>query len=211
MTTILDSELNPSILVSLNYCRSAKRSGFYTRFFYFGGEVGRVVELATVVDKDADRLVSEIWKLLEPVAASGGMEILEVEYRRESAGWVLRVFIDNEKGVAVDDCALFSRMAGDVLDVADVIPTAYNLEISSPGLNRPLRKWEHFKRHIGDIIEIRTIAPLQANRRNYKGILKDATQESVVIESDAMDFTVPLLLIERARLLYFETKKRGPQ
>jgi len=167
--------------------------------------------LAPAVDKDAGRLVSEIWKLLEPVAASAGMEILEVEYRRESAGWVLRVFVDNEKGVAVDDCAMFSRMAGDVLDLADVIPNQYNLEISSPGLNRPLRKWEHFQKHIGDIIEIRTIAPLQAGRRNYKGMLKEATPESVVVESDGEDFTVPLLLMERARLLYFETKKRGPR
>lgn len=167
--------------------------------------------MAQLVDKDAERLISEIWNLLGPIAASEGMEILDVEYRRESAGWVLRVFIDNEKGVAVDDCAAFSRVAGDVLDVADLIPTTYNLEISSPGLNRPLRKWEHFQKHIGDIIEIRTIAPLQLNRRNYKGVLKETSPERVIIECEGKDYLVPLSLIERARMLYFETKKRGSQ
>jgi ribosome maturation factor RimP len=156
--------------------------------------------LAQLVEKDDNRLVREIWDLLEPVVVSQGMEILEIEYRRESIGWVLRIFIDSENGVSVDHCATISRVAGDVLDVADLIPTSYHLEVSSPGLDRPLRKWEQFQKHVGDIVEIRTVAPLQA-RRNFKGPLKEASPEQVVVECDGKEYTIPLPLIERARLL----------
>ncbi len=100
------------------------------------------VELKPGTGTRDEPLIDRIWSLLEPVARSEGMEILEVEYRRESIGWVLRLFIDREEGVSVDDCARVSRVAGDLLDVADMIPNPYHLEVSSPGLNRPLRKWE---------------------------------------------------------------------
>ena len=136
--------------------------------------------------------------------AAQGMEILEIEYRRESAGWVLRIFLDSERGISVEDCAEISRIAGDLLDVADLIQTPYNLEVSSPGIDRPLRKLEHFQKYIGDIIEVRTISPIQ-NRRNFKGELKEASSEGVVIECEARNYSIPMSLIERARLLYFES------
>jgi ribosome maturation factor RimP len=158
-------------------------------------------------DREEDNLVEEIWNLVEPVIASEGMEILEIEYRRESIGWVLRIYIDNERGVSVDDCATISRIAGDVLDVADLIRNSYNLEVSSPGLDRPLRKWEQFQRYTGDIVEIRTTSPIQ-NRRNFKGLLKEASPDQVVIEINGKNQAIPMLLIERARLLYFESMKR---
>jgi len=167
-----------------------------------------VAGLDKTVNKEAGRLLVEIWELLEPVVATEGMEILEIEYRRESIGWVLRIFIDSEKGISVDDCASISRVAGDVLDVADLIPNSYNLEVSSPGLNRPLRKWEHFQTNIGNVVEIRVIAPVQQARRNFKGILKEASPEQVVVECDGKDSAIELALIERARLLYFESMKR---
>jgi len=162
--------------------------------------------------KEEDHRIEDLWSLLEPVVASAGMEILEIEYRRESIGWVLRIYIDSEKGVSVDDCATTSRIVGDVLDVADLIPSSYHLEVSSPGLDRPLRRCEHFRKHTGDIVEIRTTSPLQ-NRRNFKGLLAEASSEQVVIEieSEGKSHTIPLLLIERARLLYFESVNRKSQ
>jgi ribosome maturation factor RimP len=167
--------------------------------------------LSQYVNKEEEHLITdEIWNLLRPLVTSEGLEILEIEYRRESIGWVLRIYLDNEKGVSVDDCAAISRIAGDVLDVADLIPNAYNLEVSSPGLDRPLRRWEHFQRYTGDIVEIRTTSPLQ-DRKNFKGLLKEASPEQVVIESDGKSHIIPLLLIERARLLYFESLKRKSQ
>ena len=163
--------------------------------------------MAQQLKKEEDELVSEIWNLLEPVIAAQGMEILEIEYRRESAGWVLRIFLDSERGISVEDCAAISRIAGDLLDVADLIQNPYNLEVSSPGIDRPLRKLEHFQKYIGNIIEVRTISPIQ-NRRNFKGELKEASSEGVVIECDARSYSIPLPLIERARLLYFESMER---
>jgi ribosome maturation factor RimP len=160
--------------------------------------------LAEQLKKEEDELVSEIWNLLEPVIAAQGMEILEIEYRRESAGWVLRIFLDSETGISVEDCAQVSRLAGDLLDVADLIRPSYNLEISSPGIDRPLRKLEHFQKYIGNIIEVRTVSAIQ-NRRNFKGKLKGASSEGVLIECDAVSYSIPMSLIERARLLYFES------
>ena len=159
------------------------------------------------MDREEDHRVEEIWSLLEPVIASAGMEILEIEYRRESIGWVLRIYIDSERGVSVDDCASVSRTVGDVLDVSEVIRNSYNLEVSSPGLDRPLRRWEQFQKHIGDVVEIRTISPLQ-DRRNFKGLLREASPERVVVESEGKNHDIPLTLVERARLLYFESAKR---
>ena len=157
--------------------------------------------------KKEDELIGEIENLLEPVVSSQGMEILGVEYRRESAGWVLRIFLDSERGVSVEDCAEISRVAGDVLDVADLIQIPYNLEVSSPGVDRPLRKPEHFEKVIGDIIEVRTISPVQ-NRRNFRGELKETSPEEVVLECDKRSYSIPMSLVERARLLYFESMER---
>ena len=157
--------------------------------------------------KKEDELIGETWNLIEPVIAAQGMEILEIEYRRESVGWVLRIFLDSERGISVEDCAEISRIAGDLLDVADLIQAPYNLEVSSPGIDRPLRKPEHFQKYIGNIIEARTISPIQ-NRRNFRGELKQASFEGVVIECEAGNYSIPMSLIERARLLYFESMER---
>jgi len=157
--------------------------------------------------KKEEELIAEIWKLFDPVIAAQGMEILEIEYRRESIGWVLRIFLDGERGISVEDCAKISRIAGDLLDVADLIQVPYHLEVSSPGIDRPLRKLDHFQKYIGDIIEARTVSPIQ-NRRNFRGELKQASSEGVVIECEAVSYSIPMALIERARLLYFESMKR---
>ncbi len=166
--------------------------------------------MADQLQKEENQLVQEIWNLLEPVVTTGGMEILEIEYRRESIGWVLRIFLDKEGGVSVDDCAQISRLAGDTLDFADLIPTRYHLEVSSPGLDRPLRKPEHFRKYIGEIVEIRTHSPVE-NRRNFKGTLKEASPDEVSVECDGKGFSIPMPLIERARFLYFESMERKPK
>jgi ribosome maturation factor RimP len=93
--------------------------------------------------------------------------------------------------------------------MADLIHTPYNLEVSSPGIDRPLRKPEHFQKQIGNMIEVRTIAPVQ-NRRNFKGELKETGIEGITMECDKKSYSIPLALIERARLLYFESVERKP-
>jgi ribosome maturation factor RimP len=163
--------------------------------------------LAQRLTKEENELVGEIWNLLGPVIAAQGMEILEIEYRREPVGWVLRIFLDKEPGISVEDCAEMSRITGDLLDMADLIRTPYHLEVSSPGVDRPLRKIEHFQKQVGKIIEVRTISPVQ-DRRNFKGELKQASFDGIIIECEARSFAIPLSLIEWARLLYFESMER---
>jgi len=163
--------------------------------------------LAQQLNREENELISEIWDVLEPVIAAQGMEILEIEHHREPGGWVLRVFLDMERGISVEDCAEISRIAGDLLDMADLIHTPYNLEVSSPGINRPLRKLQHFQKQIGNIIEVRTITPIQ-NRRNFKGELKEVAPEGITMECEAKSYSIPLAFIERARLLYFESVER---
>ncbi|NLI83340.1 MAG: ribosome maturation factor RimP [Deltaproteobacteria bacterium] len=132
------------------------------------------------------------------------MELVEVEYRRESHGWVLRLFMDQPSGVSVDDCARMSDVVGDLLDVADIIPNPYHLEISSPGLNRPLRRLEHFQEQVGKIIEARTLEPIEGRRR-FTGVLREAAGATITVECDGKGYEIPISRVERARLRYFES------
>src|SRR6476659_9969093 len=97
-------------------------------------------------------------QLSEPVVAGQGYELVDLEFKNEPqvGGWVLRVFIDKPDGVSLDDCAAVSRELSAVLDVEDAIPIAYSLEVSSPGLNRPLKKAADFERFVGKKAKIRT-------------------------------------------------------
>ncbi len=207
MTTILDSELKLVPNWNLNIVGLLEEVGCETRFFFAVILEWKRHRLAQQLRKEDNELTGEVWNLLEPVIEAQGMEILEIEYRRESVGWVLRIYLDRDQGITVEDCAEVSRIAGDLLDVADLIQTSYNLEVSSPGIDRPLRKLEHFQKHIGDIIEVRTSSSIQ-NRRNFKGELKAVLPEGVTLECDMRDYLIPIVLIERARLLYFESMER---
>ena len=104
----------------------------------------------------------------------------------------------------MDDCARVSRVVGDLLDVADLIANQYHLEVSSPGLNRPLRKWEHFQGHLGSIVDVRASTSIN-NRRKFKGKLIDAGPEGITVDCDGHLFDIPFNLLERARLRYFES------
>ncbi len=150
--------------------------------------------------------VKELWEMLDPVVASEGMDIIELEFQRESSGYVLRLYVDHPDGVTLEDCSRVSRVLSDFLDVVDPIHHAYNLEVSSPGLNRPLRKPEHFERFLGSVVKVRTLEPLES-RKNFKGILVEASNDEVSIECDGVVFTIPISIIDKARLLYFETEE----
>lgn len=156
------------------------------------------------IEDSTRQLIDQIWTLVEPVIRAEGFTVVEIEYRRESQGWVLRLFIDQEDGVTVDDCAHISQVVSDLLDVADPIPSHYNLEVSSPGLNRPLRKRQHFESHKGNVIEVRATAPLQG-RKKFKGKLVDIRDEEIVMDCEGQIYQIPLNLLERARLCYFDS------
>ncbi|RPJ40902.1 MAG: ribosome maturation factor, partial [Deltaproteobacteria bacterium] len=88
------------------------------------------------------------------------MELVDVEYQRESPGWVLRLYLGREGGVTIDDCAEVSREVGTILEVRDLIPNPYILEVSSPGLTRPLKKLEDFQKYRNALVKIKTFAPV---------------------------------------------------
>lgn len=155
-----------------------------------------------------EQIIHRIWELVDPVARSEGVELIEVEFRRESHGWVLRLYIDREDGISVDDCAQLSHTLSDLLDVADPIDFPYHLEVSSPGLNRPLRKREHFSKFLGHVIEVRTLAPIN-NRRNFKGILEKVESDTLQVNCDSAVHEIPLGQLDRARLKYFESQALG--
>lgn len=160
-------------------------------------------------EEKTEQIILAIAGLIEPVLAVNGMELVDIEYRRESHGWVLRLFIDQPSGITVDDCAHVSRLLGDMLDVTDVIETAYHLEVSSPGLNRPLRKPEHYRAQIGNIIEVRTTESMD-NRRKFKGVLVDSGEDWIRLNCEGQEFEISLNVVERARLRYFETREHKP-
>ena len=119
---------------------------------------------------------------LLPVLAEHNFELWDVEYVKEAGTWYLRAYIDKEGGIAVDDCEVISRILSDWLDQTDFIEDSYILEVSSPGLGRPLKKESDFERSIGEEVEIRLYKALN-KQKEFTGILKAYDKETVTIET----------------------------
>ena len=146
-----------------------------------------------------EKIVSSVKELAETLLKDNDMELVELEYRREARGKVLRLYIDNNRGVTIDDCANISREMGTLLDVNDVIPNKYVLEVSSPGLRRPLKNIEDFLRFKDRYVLIKT-SELINNRRVFKGYLKDVSGNTIKIEIDGFVYEIPFDLIRKANL-----------
>lgn len=143
--------------------------------------------------------MEEVRQVVEPILESQGMELVDLEYRRESQGWVLRLYIDREGGISVNDCAEASGEVGAVLEVRDLIPNPYVLEISSHGLSRPLKKREHFEKYQNRLVKIKTFEPVEG-RRNFKGTLLGLEGESVRLEVEGRIYEIPFQNIAKANL-----------
>jgi ribosome maturation factor RimP len=144
----------------------------------------------------------KLTQIVEPVIAGQGYELVDLEFKNEMGGWVLRVFIDHESGVSLDDCTSVSRELSAVLDVEDAIPVAYNLEVSSPGLDRPLKKESDFARFVGKKARIRTRHPVGESRRNFSGTLLEVAAGKVKIDVGDQVCEVPVDDVEKANLVY---------
>ena len=127
--------------------------------------------------------------LLEPIVEELGFELVDVEYVKEGGTWYLRAYIDKPGGIAVDDCEAVSRAFSDKLDENDFIEDSYIMEISSPGLDRPLKKEKDFARSMGRLVEVRTYRPID-KQKEFTGILKEFNKDSftIVIEDNEMTF-----------------------
>lgn len=151
---------------------------------------------------EAKRVINEVSALAEGLLTEYGMEMVDVEFRFEGGRWTLRIFIDKEGGVTVDDCASVNRELGDLIEVKNIIDYHYVLEISSPGLNRPLKKESDFIRSIGKMVTLRMSRPIN-KRKNFTGRLTNVREGiiSLLVDEDNL-VELPLEEIDRARLKY---------
>lgn len=145
---------------------------------------------------DRDHLVA----LLEPVVEQLGYELADLELNLAGGRGVVRLFIDQPDGIALEDCEKVSRQVGAVLDVEDPVPGDYHLEVSSPGLNRRLVKTAHFERFAGSRVKVR-LHRLVDGRRRFNAELLGVNEANVVLREGQKSFEVPLAEIETARLV----------
>ena len=145
-------------------------------------------------------LNAELSRLLEPGVQALGFELVDVELSGRGHHTVLRVYIDGPEGVTVDDCADVSRQLSAILDVEDPIPQRYVLEVSSPGLDRPLARRGDFQRFVGEQVKLRTHRPLDG-QRNFKGRLVGVRPEHIVVEVGEKTVNFSFDSIEKARLI----------
>lgn len=147
----------------------------------------------------SEDIVYNVKELLEPLLRGKGLELFDVEYKGSGKRGVLRIFIDKEEGITVDDCALVSRELGTLLDVHDVIPSSYTLEVSSPGLTRPLRNPADYTRFTGNKVKIKTSEEID-KRKVFIGTLAGIEDGIVTVEADGARYEIPYGSIEKANL-----------
>lgn len=143
-----------------------------------------------------DKLLEQ---LVEPVVQSLGFEFWGLEYLGRRRNLLLRIYIESETGISVEDCAQVSRQVSAVLDVEDPIEGEYTLEVSSPGLDRPLYRLSHYDRFAGHQVQLKLRLAYEG-RRNFSGLLKGVEGDEVILQVDAEEYCFPVESIERARV-----------
>lgn len=139
-------------------------------------------------------------ELFDPVVVALGCELWGVEYLTQGRRSLLRVYIDKEEGIGVEDCERVSRQVSSVLDVEDPIHTEYTLEVSSPGMDRPLFKLSQFESSVGEQVAVRLRQPFEG-RRKFTGLLKGIENEEIVLEVDSEEYVLPYELIDKANIV----------
>ena len=142
----------------------------------------------------------EIQALIEPTIERLGYELTDLEVRLSGQGGLLRLTIDKPDGIDLDDCEKVSHAVSALLDVEDPVAGNYNLEVSSPGLDRKLTKVEHFQRFEGETLKVTMRFPIEGRRR-FRGTLVSSDEESIVVEVDGESHSLPLTMIDTARLV----------
>jgi Uncharacterized protein conserved in bacteria len=157
---------------------------------------------------DLEGRLSRVEAVASPVLEAHGLSLVDAEWRREGRRWVLRFYVDKPGGVGIADCQRFSREMGDVLDVSGLIPEPYDLEVSSPGLDRELKKDREFAWAVGREVHCWVREPLDG-RRELTGVLVEVTPESLTVaEAGGMPYAVPRRLLSKARLVPALFKKQ---
>jgi len=152
-----------------------------------------------------DSIVSKVSQLVEPLLEEMGFELVDTEYRSERGRWVLRIYADKPGGITLGDCAVLSRQIGDLLDAKDLIEREYVLEVSSPGLDRPLIKEKDYIRALGRKIKVKMSAPVEG-RRNFTGQLESLEEGILYLRVSDKVVGLSRLAVEKANLVYEFTK-----
>lgn len=172
----------------------SREAGLIARFFLFSGRFGFMSNRnLSIAEQVAD--------LVEPALEDMDFELVDVEYSSWYGKWVLRLYIDKEEGVTLGDCARISREIGDLIDVKEIIIQKYVLEVSSPGLDRPLKKEKDLERAIGKKIKVKTVATLKG-RRNYTGFLRNFQEGILYMELESGPIELPWREVDKANLVY---------
>ena len=145
-------------------------------------------------------LIRRLTELVVPVVEGFDCELVELQFRREAPGWVLRLLIDNENGIGIDDCSRISREVAHLLEVEDPIEQSYTLEVSSPGLDRPLKGERDFLRCKGKKAKVVVREPIDGQNQ-WVGLIEDATRESVTLRTDQGIIEIPFTRMKKTRLV----------
>lgn len=145
-------------------------------------------------------IVDKVEQLIELPVESLGYELVGVEYIKGGQDTILRIYIDAENGISIEDCERVSHQVSGILDVEEPITAAYSLEVSSPGFDRPLFKARDFERFAGSPAKITLKIPVQG-RRNFTGILQGFADENILIEVDGEEYELPFSRLAKARLI----------
>ena len=141
----------------------------------------------------------QLQQLLDPTVEALGFELWGIEYLSQGRHTLLRIYIEHEDGISVDNCAAVSEQVSSVLDVEDPITGEYTLEVSSPGMDRLLFRLEQFPAYAGEMIELRLRSAFDG-RRKFKGVLKGIEGEDVVVQVDEHEYLLPHSALEKARV-----------
>jgi ribosome maturation factor RimP len=144
-------------------------------------------------------IVKRVRTMIDPILFQDGLELADIDYRRESKGWVLRLYLDKEGGVSLDDCTRVSQEIGRNLDIEDFIQAPYTLEVSSPGLTRSLKTEKDFIKNCNRLVKVKTFDPIE-KRWSFKGKLLRVSENKIEIESDEGIFQIPLNNVAKANL-----------
>lgn len=148
-----------------------------------------------------DTVIGEVTRLIGPILDDMDCELVDIEYLPERGRWILRIYLDKEDGITLDDCALASREIGDLLDVKDIFQHKYVLEVSSPGLNRPLRRDKDFLRALGKKVKVKMATPVNG-RKNFTGFLRNFQDGTLHLDVGNNLVSLPRRDVEKANLVY---------
>jgi ribosome maturation factor RimP len=145
------------------------------------------------------RIVEMIEELIAPCVLESGLELVDVEFVREGGSWYLRIFIDKPGGINIEDCGQLSQKIDRLLDEKDPITQSYHLEVSSPGIERPLKKISDYKRFAGELAVVTMFVPFDGKKK-ITGRIAAVRDDDIVLESDGKELTIPFRQVSSARL-----------